>query len=94
MGWVRLNSSAQCGLGGVPVPEDTGCPPPPPCEALKHALYGEKKDLGEITNEARDCLSKMTPNITISNSVLALFMNNDTTNRPNCYFCSNLSYLK
>lgn len=38
MGRVRLNSPAQCGQGGVPVSEDTRCPPPP-CEALKHILH-------------------------------------------------------
>lgn len=42
MGLVRLNSPAQCGLGGVPVSEDTRCPPPP-CEALKHIMYCMEK---------------------------------------------------
>lgn len=43
MGLVRLNSPAHCGLGGVPVSEDTSCPPPP-CEALKHILYCMEKE--------------------------------------------------
>lgn len=42
MGRVRLNSQAQCGLGGVPVSEDTDSPPPPR-EALKFTLYCLKK---------------------------------------------------
>lgn len=43
MGRVRLNSPAQCGLGGVPVSEDTGCLLPP-CEALKRILYCVEKN--------------------------------------------------
>lgn len=72
MGWVRLNSPAQCGLGGVPVSEDAGCPPPPPCEAFKHALCGKNQRPGRSINEARIVLSKMTPNITVSNSVTSV----------------------
>lgn len=42
MGRVRLNSLAQCALGGVPVSEDTACPPPP-CEALKDIIHCMEK---------------------------------------------------
>lgn len=51
MGRVRLNSLAQCALGGVPVSEDTACPPPP-CEALKdimHCMEKNKKNKKEKT---------------------------------------------
>lgn len=52
MGRVRLNSLAQCALGGVPVSEDTACPPPP-CEALKDIIHCmEKKKKNEVLSWA------------------------------------------
>lgn len=50
MGRVRLNSLAQCALGGVPVSEDTACPPPPR-EALKDIIHCMEKNKKKLSVE-------------------------------------------